>query len=109
MSAFGRAFALGVEEELIVVDAQTLALSHTGVEAMDVPAGAGSAHPDTYAALVELASPVVADAREGVASIARIAREGAGADRQRAAFARGGMRAVLELLVAETAATDAYR
>jgi carboxylate-amine ligase len=34
---------------------------------------------------------------------------GAGADRQRAAFARGGMRAVLEHLAAETAAEFSYR
>jgi glutamate---cysteine ligase / carboxylate-amine ligase len=73
--AFGRAFALGVEEELIVVDPATLALSHTGTDvlaAMDVPEGAGSAHPDTYAALVELASPVVATPEDGVRSIAAL-------------------------------------
>ncbi|QEC46714.1 YbdK family carboxylate-amine ligase [Baekduia soli] len=71
----GRDFALGVEEELIVVDPVTLALSHTGVEVlerMEVPEGTGSAHPDTYAALVELASPVVHSAGEGVASIAAL-------------------------------------
>jgi glutamate---cysteine ligase / carboxylate-amine ligase len=74
-SAFGRAFALGVEEELIVVDPATLALSHTGgdvLAAMDVPEGAGSAHPDTYAALVEFASPVSATAHEGVAAVAAL-------------------------------------
>jgi carboxylate-amine ligase len=71
----GRDFALGVEEELIVVDPATLALSHTGVEIlerMDVPAGAGSAHPDTYAALIELASPVTANAAEGVGAVAAL-------------------------------------
>jgi carboxylate-amine ligase len=68
----GRDFALGVEEELIAVDAQTLALSHTGVDVlarMTVPPGTGSAHPDTYAALVELASPVSRDAGEGVQAL----------------------------------------
>jgi glutamate---cysteine ligase / carboxylate-amine ligase len=73
--AFGRAFALGVEEELIVVDPATLALAHTGTDvlaAMDVPQGAGSAHPDTYAALVELASPVAATPRDGVRAIAAL-------------------------------------
>ena len=35
--------------------------------------------------------------------VAKILREGNGADRQRAAFARGGMRALLEHLAAETA------
>jgi carboxylate-amine ligase len=73
--AFGRTFALGVEEELLVVDGSTLALSHTGVDvlkAMEVPPGTGSAHPDTYAALVEFASPVCANAAEGVAAIAAL-------------------------------------
>jgi carboxylate-amine ligase len=71
----GRDFALGVEEELIVVDRATLALSHTGVavlDRMDVPAGAGSAHPDTYAALIELTSPVSADAEAGVRAVAAL-------------------------------------
>lgn len=75
MSAFGRAFALGVEEELIVVDAATLALKHGGGEvlgAMEVPEGAGSAHPDTYAALVEVASPVAATPEEGVRAVAAL-------------------------------------
>src|SRR5919198_6013349 len=64
---FGQApgFTLGVEEELIVVDPATLALSHAGVdvlERMRVPADGGFVHPDTYSALVELASPVCANA-----------------------------------------------
>jgi carboxylate-amine ligase len=73
--AFGRAFALGVEEELIVVDPTTLALSHAGADilaAMEVPAGSGSAHPDTFAALVEFASPVAATPEEGVRAIAAL-------------------------------------
>ena len=73
----GRDFALGVEEELMTVEPATLALSHTGVDVLariDVPADAGSAHPDTYAALVELASPVCANAEEGVARDHRAAR-----------------------------------
>jgi carboxylate-amine ligase len=75
VSAFGRAFALGVEEELIVVDAATLALKHGGAEvlgAIDVPAGAGSAHPDTYAALVEVASPVARTPQAGVGAVAAL-------------------------------------
>jgi glutamate---cysteine ligase / carboxylate-amine ligase len=51
----GRDFALGVEEELLTVEKATLALTHTGVEVLsrfEVPHGAGSAHPDTYAALI---------------------------------------------------------
>lgn len=73
--AFGRAFALGVEEELLVVDPATLALTHRGAEvlaAIAVPEGAGSAHPDTYAALVELASPVVATPEDGVRALAAL-------------------------------------
>ncbi|WP_051221567.1 carboxylate-amine ligase [Conexibacter woesei] len=75
MSAFGRAFALGVEEELIVVDAATLALKHGSAEvlgAIDVPAGSGSAHPDTYAALVEVASPVARTPEDGVRAVAEL-------------------------------------
>jgi carboxylate-amine ligase len=71
----GRDFALGVEEELLVVDPATLALRHSGTEVlagMDVPEGAGSAHPDTYAALVEFASPITHDAREGTAAVAAL-------------------------------------
>ena len=62
----------------------------------------------------EIARAAVARARPfaaelGVAdALGEVEREleqtGGGADRQRAAFARGGMRAVLELLAAETAA-----
>jgi carboxylate-amine ligase len=68
-------FAIGVEEELILVHPVTHALVHTGVDVlgrMDVPQGAGSAHPDTYSALVELASPVSASAPEAVASLAAL-------------------------------------
>jgi glutamate---cysteine ligase / carboxylate-amine ligase len=87
-SAFGRQFALGVEEELLVVDPGTLALSHTGVDvlrAMGLDPGAGSAHPDTYAALVEFASPVCATADEGVAAIAALRARARAADPARPA------------------------
>jgi len=68
-------FALGVEEELLLVDAHTHALSHTAVDTLErlvVPDGAGSAHPDTYAALVEFASPVCATAADGVGALDRL-------------------------------------
>jgi carboxylate-amine ligase len=71
----GRDFALGVEEELLSVEPATLALAHTGVDVLSrivVPADAGSAHPDTFAALVELASPVCANAEEGVGRLAAL-------------------------------------
>jgi carboxylate-amine ligase len=81
-AAFGRAFALGVEEELIVVDAATLALKHGSAEvlgALDVAEDAGSAHPDTYAALVELASPVAATPEDGVRAVAALRERALGA------------------------------
>jgi gamma-glutamyl:cysteine ligase YbdK (ATP-grasp superfamily) len=52
--------ALGIEEELIVVDPETRALSHTGtrvLERIEVADADGAAHPDTYSALIELSSP----------------------------------------------------
>lgn len=70
-------FALGVEEELLLVHPVTHALSHTAVETLDrliVPPGAGSAHPDTYAALVEFASPVSRTAHDGVATLDALRR-----------------------------------
>ena len=62
--------------------------------------------PEAARVAVELATPHArelgsADALEGVE---RILRDGCGADRQRAAHEGGGMDAVLELLVEETAA-----
>lgn len=74
---FGAApdFSLGVEEELLIVAPDTLALSHTGLDVlarMDVGPGEGSAHPDTYRAIVELASPITADAAEGTAALSRL-------------------------------------
>jgi len=70
-------FPIGVEEELIVVDRGSRALSHTGVEVLarmdDADADIdGFAHPDTYSALIELASPVARDAGEGVAALSAL-------------------------------------
>jgi glutamate---cysteine ligase / carboxylate-amine ligase len=64
---------------------------------------AGSVRPlaELAAEAVELARPYGGDAVEDVL---RIVREGNGADRQRRAFASGGMPAVLASLVDETAA-----
>jgi carboxylate-amine ligase len=64
--------ALGIEEELIVVDPETRALSHTGtrvLERIEVADADGAAHPDTYSALIELASPIVADVDAGVGAL----------------------------------------
>jgi carboxylate-amine ligase len=57
---------LGVEEELLVVDAQAHALSHTAVELLDAVGDPGAIGPDTYAALVELAAPPSPTAAEAV-------------------------------------------
>lgn len=66
-------FALGVEEELLRVDPVGHGLLHTGIDLLDAAGAAdplpGSAHPDTYAAEIELVSPVSADAGEAVAAI----------------------------------------
>jgi glutamate---cysteine ligase / carboxylate-amine ligase len=70
-------FAIGVEEELILVDAESRALSHAGVEVLarmgepDADTD-GFAHPDTYSALIELASPPAHDAGEGVAALSAL-------------------------------------
>lgn len=71
----GRDFALGLEDELIIVDPRTHALAHTAVELLerlDVPAADGMAKPDTYAAMVELTAPVTARAAEATAAIAAL-------------------------------------
>jgi glutamate---cysteine ligase / carboxylate-amine ligase len=71
----GRDFGLGVEEELIVVDPATLAVSHTGAETLarvrDGPHG-DRIKPDTYAAMLELVSPISRGAEDAVAAIAEL-------------------------------------
>ena len=63
--AFGRgeSLALGVEEELLLVDPGTLALDHRVSELL--PTLDGAVKPDVYEAEVETASPVCRDARGG--------------------------------------------
>ena len=65
---YGRAFALGVEEELLLVDPDTHLLKHDAERAL---AGVAGLQPDLYLALVESASPISADAAEAVASLAQ--------------------------------------
>lgn len=68
-------FALGVEEELILVDAETHCLQHTAVEwlsRISIPPTEGSSVPEAFAALVELTTPVCADAVEAVSCLARM-------------------------------------
>jgi hypothetical protein len=56
-------------------------------------------------ATLDVARPYARDLGDGDAleAVEGITAEGNGADRQRAAYARGGMAAMLELLVAEAA------
>jgi carboxylate-amine ligase len=69
------AFTLGIEEELLLVDRRTHALSHSSHELL----GAMSldtelARHDLYEAQVELSSSICADAAEATAEIARLRR-----------------------------------
>jgi carboxylate-amine ligase len=66
-------FALGIEEELILVDPETHALEHSAVEVLAKLAVSpleGAALPEAFASLVELTSPVCGDALEAVAALA---------------------------------------
>ncbi|HEX2084759.1 MAG TPA: YbdK family carboxylate-amine ligase [Solirubrobacteraceae bacterium] len=74
---FGRrpSFRLGVEEEFVLVDAATGAVSHTGSELLprlplDSPHGRFA--PDTYEAEIELKAPVSADAGEAAGHLGRL-------------------------------------
>jgi len=70
--AFGRAepFAIGVEEELLLVDAETLALDHRASELLERMGG--RVKPDVYEAEVETASPVSRHAPEAAAALGEI-------------------------------------
>jgi glutamate---cysteine ligase / carboxylate-amine ligase len=70
--AFGRgeSLALGVEEELLLVDPGTLALDHGASEIL--PRLGGAMKPDVYEAEVETASPVSRDAEEAVAALGAV-------------------------------------
>jgi glutamate---cysteine ligase / carboxylate-amine ligase len=83
---FGRApaYALGVEEELLLLRAGDLGLAHEASTILPRAGGTdgqGTIMPDTYEALVELATPIVRDAGEAVQHL------GALRDRLRAAGA----------------------
>ena len=76
---FGEAaeFALGVEEELVLVDPDTYALDHSAVDVLErlkVPPREGGVHPEAYAAVVELVSPICSDATDGVAALGVLRR-----------------------------------
>ena len=69
----GADFSLGIEDELLLVDPVTHALDHSAVGVLDRLAVApvdGAVHPEAYASVVELVSPVCANASEAVAALA---------------------------------------
>jgi glutamate---cysteine ligase / carboxylate-amine ligase len=70
--AFGRgeSLALGVEEELLLVEPGTLALDHHVSELL--PKLDGLVKPDVYEATVETASPVSRDAAEAAAALGQV-------------------------------------
>jgi glutamate---cysteine ligase / carboxylate-amine ligase len=70
--AFGRgeSLALGVEEELLLVEPGTLALDHRVSELL--PKLDGLVKPDVYEAAVETASPVSRDAAEAAAALGEV-------------------------------------
>ena len=71
--AFGRQepFRLGIEEELLLVDPDTLGLANRASELRErVAPVAGAVTNDVYEALIELSTPVVGSAGEGLAVLA---------------------------------------
>jgi carboxylate-amine ligase len=63
----GASYRLGVEEEFVLVDPETGAVSHTGSELLPrlpIDSPHGRFAPDTYEAEIELKAPVSADAGE---------------------------------------------
>jgi carboxylate-amine ligase len=75
---FGRAapFALGVEEELLLVDAGTHALAPVASGLVPrLEPQVGTLMPDVYEALVEAASPISRDAIEGTRALAALRAE----------------------------------
>jgi carboxylate-amine ligase len=76
--AFGSSpdFSLGMEEELLLVDDDTYALAHVASDVLPrTKARTGTIKPDTYEALIELATPVVADADEGAGVLGELRDE----------------------------------
>jgi len=71
----GRSFALGMEEELLLVDPVTRQLAPVSsrvVPATVLPEGAGDVLHDVYESCAELTSPVVDHAGDGAAALARL-------------------------------------
>ena len=78
VDGFGRmGFPLGVEEELLLVDARTLALDHRAPAVLEDagtpdPVTEGGLKPDTYAAMIELVSPISPDPGTASAALSRL-------------------------------------
>jgi carboxylate-amine ligase len=69
----GLPFALGIEEELLLVHAETLALANAASDVLErVEAAEGAITPDVYEALIECSTPVVRCAPEGHAALAAL-------------------------------------
>ncbi len=73
--AFGQRpdFTLGVEEELLLVDASTHALAHDSARVIDtLGADPAAVRHDIYEAQIELSSPVGSDAAQAVRELSRL-------------------------------------
>src|SRR5947209_5901754 len=69
----GADFSLGIEDELLLVDPLTYALDHSAAQVLDrleVAPVDGAVHPEAYAGVVELVSPVCPNASDAVAALA---------------------------------------
>lgn len=66
-------FTLGVEEELLLVDPDTLELAHCASDVMRrAEPPAGEIKPDVYEAMVESATPIVRDAPAAAAALSEL-------------------------------------
>lgn len=78
-------FALGIEDELLLVDSETLALVHNSTSAIDavgeIPAHEGQLAQETHAAIVECKSPVAMKASDAVSMIAQLRQRLVDSDR----------------------------
>ena len=88
-----------------VIAESSFRASRDGIEATILHEGSMRPLRDVAQSALELARPHARElgSEDALEGIERILAEGEGAARQRAAHGRGGMRAVLELLVSETA------
>ena len=107
MAALVRALALRAVEAPVErpAPAQTIAWSwfRAARDGLDAEIAHRRASSFRFARLRARRSPRSPAEDPALEGVAKILREGNGADRQRAAFARGGMRGLLEHLAAETA------